>query len=101
MDRRRRREETIVVPEVIETPTRQIRIVGVKAAWSASYINALPDSAFACKDASGRHYPHHDASGKLDMPHLRNAMSRIGDPANVQCGKRHLMAHAEAEGMGS
>ena len=94
-------EETIVVPEVIETPTRQIRIVGVKAAWSASYINALPDSAFACKDASGRHYPHHDASGKLDMPHLRNAMSRIGDPANVQCGKRHLMAHAEAEGMGS
>ena len=83
-----------------EIEGRHLRIIGVKAAWSASYINALPDSAFACKDASGRHYPHHDASGKLDMPHLRNAMSRIGDPANVQCGKRHLQAHMTAE-MGS
>ena len=70
------------------------------AEWTSAYINDLPDSAFACIDAKGRHYPHHDASGKLDMPHLRNAMSRMGDASNTQCGKSHLMAHAKAAGMG-
>jgi hypothetical protein len=63
--------------------------------WSSAYINDLPDSAFACIDGDGRHYPHHDASGKLDLPHLRAALSRIGDASNTQCGKRHLEAHAE------
>lgn len=84
-----------------------------KATWSTSYINDLPDSAFAAiesggkKDESGkttprslRHYPHHDANGKLDEPHLRAALSRIGDSSNYQGGKAHLMAHAKAEGMG-
>lgn len=71
-----------------------------KAVWSAAYINDLPDSAFACIDSSGRHYPHHDASGSLDLPHLRAALSRVADPGNAQCGKGHLEAHARAEGMG-
>lgn len=70
------------------------------ATWSSSYVTALPDSAFACVDDSGRHYPHHDAQGKLDMPHLRNAMSRIGDASNAQCGKAHLEAHARSAGIG-
>lgn len=72
----------------------------LKAAWSSSYINDLPDSAFACIDSGGRHYPHHDAQGNLDLPHLRAAMSRIGDPANAQCGRGHLEAHARAAGIG-
>ena len=60
----------------------------------------LPDGAFACIDGAGRHYPHHDAQGNLDLPHLRAALSRIGDPANAQCGRRHLEAHARAAGIG-
>jgi hypothetical protein len=71
-----------------------------KAAWSSAYITALPDSAFACIDSSGRHYPHHDASGALDLPHLRNALSRLGQAGTTSCGTAHLEAHAKAEGMG-
>jgi len=80
-----------------------------KATWSTSYINNLPDSAFAAiesggkKDSEGkttprslRHYPHHDASGKLDEPHLNAALSRIGDKSNFQGGKSHLMHHKNA-----
>jgi len=68
--------------------------------WTASYVAELPDSAFACVDGDGRHYPHHDASGALDLPHLRAALSRIGDTSNTQCGKAHLQAHAKAQGVG-
>jgi len=71
-----------------------------KAAWSSAYITALPDSAFACVDSSGRHYPHHDASGKLDLPHLRNALSRIAQSGTATCGASHLEAHARAQGVG-
>lgn len=69
------------------------------AQWSSAYITALPDSAFACIDSSGRHYPHHNAAGNLDMAHLRNAMSRVAQEGTTSCGKAHLMAHARAEGM--
>lgn len=69
-------------------------------AWSSSYITALPDSAFACIDKAGRHYPHHDAAGKLDLPHLRNALSRLGQADTTSCGASHLRAHAKAEGIG-
>lgn len=89
-----------------------------KAVWSAAYVNDLPDSAFAVisaggeKDSEGkttprslRHLPHHDSSGALDMPHLRNAMSREPqtDMSPEMHGKAraHLMRHARAEGMES
>ena len=67
------------------------------AEWTTSYINDLPDSAFACIQGDQRLYPHHDASGAVDLPHLRAALSRVGDPNNDQCGKGHLEAHAKAE----
>ena len=70
------------------------------AEWSSSYITALPDSAFACVDSAGRHYPHHDASGKLDLTHLRNALSRLGQGDTTSCGTSHLRAHASAAGVG-
>lgn len=60
----------------------------------------LPDSAFACVDDSGRHYPHHDADGAVDRPHLANALARINQAGNTQCGREHLEAHARALGMG-
>jgi hypothetical protein len=59
-------------------------------AWSSSYITNLPDSAFACIDSDGRHYPHHDAQGKLDLPHLRNGRARARPQGTASCGYRHL-----------
>jgi hypothetical protein len=68
------------------------------AEWTAAYINDLPDSAFACPDE--RKYPHHDASGKLDLPHLRNALSRVAQDDTTTCGVGHLREHAAAEDVG-
>lgn len=61
-----------------------------KAVWSIAYQNDLPDSAFLYiepgkeKDEDGkttprsaRHFPYRDQSGKVDLPHLRNAIARI------------------------
>jgi hypothetical protein len=60
------------------------------AEWTTKYINDLNDSAFAFiapggkKDAEGktvprtlRNLPYKDANGKIDLPHLRNAMARV------------------------
>lgn len=58
----------------------------------------LANSAYACPEK--RLYPHHFPDGSLDLPHLRAALSRIGDPDNDQCGKAHLLAHRTEEGMG-
>ena len=79
------------------------------ATWSAAYVNDLPDSAFlyvepgGTKDDTGkttprslRHFPVHDASGAVDMPHLRNALARIPQsdlPASV---KAQCTAKAQA-----
>jgi len=62
----------------------------MKAVWTTAYINDLPDSAFFYiepgekKDSDGktiprslRHFPYKDASGKVDVIHVRNALSRI------------------------
>lgn len=83
------------------------------AEWSTAYVNDLPDSSFAYiesggkKDSEGktvprslRHYPHHDASGKIDLPHLRNALSRVNQEATTSQGKSHLQSHAKSEGVG-
>lgn len=61
-----------------------------KAYWPTSHKNDLPDSAFLYieaggkKDESGktvprelRHFPYRNMEGKLDLPHLRNAIARI------------------------
>ena len=71
------------------------------ADWSSTYVTNLPDSSFACIDDSGRHYPHHDVSGTLDPAHLRNALSRLAQAGNTQCGASHLRAHARTAGIGA
>jgi hypothetical protein len=61
-----------------------------KATWTAAAINDLPDSAFLYiepggkKDEDGktvprslRHFPVRGPDGKVDLPHLRNAIARI------------------------
>ena len=75
------------------------------AKWSQQYIRQLPDSAFAAVEITPegkqvRHLPHHDAQGKLDVPHLCNALSRVGqvkwhDPANAGAARQHLREHLD------
>jgi hypothetical protein len=71
--------------------------------WSRARISTLPDEAFAVIEAASdghrvRHLPHHDASGAVDLPHLRAARSRLGqvkwlDPANADGAREHLDRH--------
>lgn len=79
------------------------------AKWSRAYINSLPDDAFASVEVrpdgtSVRHLPHHDAQGRLDLPHLRSAMSRLHqvqwvDPANADRARQHLVDHFRELGL--
>lgn len=59
------------------------------AQWTTAYINDLPDSAFLYIESGGekddegktvprslRHFPVKDADGKVDLPHLRNAIAQ-------------------------
>ena len=80
-----------------------------RAVWSTAFQNNLPDSSFLYiesggkKDSEGktvprtlRHFPYKDANGKVDLPHLRNALARIPQsnlPADV---KASLTKKAEA-----
>jgi 2'-5' RNA ligase len=61
-----------------------------KATWPAAYVDDLPDSAFVYVEEGGekddqgktvprslRHFPVRDASGTLDLAHLRNASARL------------------------
>lgn len=84
-----------------------------KAVWTAAFINDLPDSSFAYiepggkKDPQGRtvprslrHFPFKDASGKVDLPHLRNALARAPQsPFGTQAMPK-LRAAAAAAGVG-
>ncbi len=83
-----------------------IMSVGLAETWSQSYINSLPDSAFAAVEtrADGktvRHLPHHNLSGEVDIPHLKSALGRIHqvkwlDPTNFEKAKNHLDEHYQA-----
>jgi hypothetical protein len=71
--------------------------------WTRQYINSLPDSAFAVVETTPdgkklRHLPHHDRSGRVDVPHLRNAISRLSqvkwaDPQHAVAAREHLERH--------
>lgn len=107
----------VLVGAAYGTRTLAVKGIGFKAEWDAAYINNLPDSAFAIvlpggeKDDQGktvprnlRLLPHHNAQGAIDMPHLRNALSREpqADMSEAQhaAAHAHLQRHAEAEGVG-
>lgn len=55
--------------------------------------NDLPDSSFACPEQ--RKYPVKHKDGSIDLPHLRNALARVSDSNNDQCGKETIMALAK------
>lgn len=73
-------------------PFKIIRLEEERAKWSSKYISSLPSSSFAVvetgyKDGdspkTARHLPFKDGSGKVDLPHLRNALARANQIKNV------------------
>lgn len=89
------REGVIVKELTADAPLEQIAAdldrATYKESWTNAQINDLPDSSFLLiesggeKDANGktaprslRHLPVKNADGKVDLPHLRNALSRLG-----------------------
>lgn len=64
-----------------------------KSVWGAAEVNNLPDSCFLFIEEGGakkggkteprslRHLPYKNADGSVDLPHLRNALSRLGQEA--------------------
>lgn len=77
-----------------------------KVQWSGAYINDLPDSAFLYVEAGGekddlgktvprslRHFPVRNHLGELDLPHLRNALSRIpqSEAPGLTADRRRLL----------
>jgi hypothetical protein len=77
--------------------------------WTRNYINSLPDSAFAVTyEDDGRvirKFPNHSTDGSIDLPHLRNANSRLPQsdvpPEYKQQAMRHLATHKRKLGMGA
>lgn len=72
-----------------------------KAVWSTAYVNDLPDSAFLYigpggkKDGEGkttprslRKFPYKDADGKVDLPHIRNAIARIPQATGISAEQK-------------
>ncbi|MEW6423169.1 MAG: phage protease [Bacillota bacterium] len=72
--------------------------------WTTAYINELPDECFAYiepggkKDEEGktvprslRHLPYKDKNGKIDLPHLRNALARLPQTDIPLEGKREAL----------
>lgn len=79
-----------------------------KEAWTTAYVDELPDSSFlhveggGSKDAEGkttprslRHFPVKDKNGKVDLDHVRNALSRIPQSSLSQDVKDKAKAEAE------
>jgi putative serine protease XkdF len=80
--------EASQAPEMLQLPPNEVLIA--MAVWNRAYINDLPDANFLYvesggeKDSEGktvprslRHFPYKDKNGKVDLPHLRNAIARI------------------------
>lgn len=87
---------------------------GYKATWQAARVNDLPDSSFLYVESGGekdeegktkprslRHLPYKDEDGSVDLPHLRAALSRLGQPTTGSDGwltadlRKKLIAKAE------
>src|SRR5579875_4183873 len=87
-----------------------------EAEWSSSFINNLPDDAFAYVEPGGkkdeqdktvprsfRHLPFKGSDGKIDEPHLRNALSRLPQtalpPQAKAAARKKLVAAAKSVGI--
>lgn len=96
--------------KLVEQMDARDRDAGVaKAEWSTADVNNLSDDAFLYiapggeKDADGktvprslRYFPVYNANGNVDLPHLRNALARIGQANIPQAAKDAARDKAEA-----
>lgn len=84
-----------------------------KAVWTAAFINNLPDSSFAYVEPGGkkddqgktvprskRHFPFKNVAGKVDLPHLRNALARAPQSPFGDKAMPKLKAAAKTAGIG-
>jgi len=84
-----------------------------KAEWTTAQENNLPDASFAyiepggTKDAEGktvprdkRHFPYKGPDGKVDLPHLRDALGRAPQSPFGPKAMPALQAAARASGVG-
>ncbi len=88
------------------------------AEWDTAYVNDLPDSSFAYvgpggkKDGEGktvprslRNLPYKDKDGKVDLPHLRNALARLDQTDIPDAAKKSALAKlrraAKSAGVGT
>lgn len=75
----------------IEREMEQSRLSEKAATWTTQLVNGLPNSSFAVVETgykegmnkNARHLPFKDGSGKVDLPHLRNALARANQIKNV------------------
>lgn len=65
------------MPEVIQTGNIEA------AQWTTAYVNALPDSSFAHVSGDVRKLPYKDKDGKVDLPHVRNALARLNQTQGI------------------
>ena len=78
-----------------------------EATWTTAFMNDLPDSSFLFIEPGGkkedgktvprslRYFPYKDAEGKVDLPHLRNALSRIPQAKLPPAIKARLASKAQ------
>lgn len=84
---------------------------GEQTVWSTTYIQGLPDGAFAYIEDGGeqvegktvphslRHFPHHNEDGTIDADVLRRELDRARESPFKDNAYGHLRAHAVAEGI--
>ena len=78
------------------------------AVWTTAEANDLPDSAFLYvepggkKDSEGktvprslRHFPVHGPDGRIDLPHVRNALARIPQSKIPESAKARATREAQ------
>jgi len=53
------------------------------AVWTTAYVDSLPDSSFAFVDGDTRKLPYKDKDGKVDLPHVRNALARLNQTQGI------------------
>lgn len=111
-----RKRKSFVSSEVEIRKSVDVEEAG-KAVWSTAYVNDLPDSAFLYVESGGkkdgegktvprtlRHFPYKDKDGKVDLPHLRNAIARIpqanipeSEKGRLQEKARRMLSEAQGQ----
>lgn len=94
---------------VLNREQQRVLLEALGAVWSGAFINDLPDSSFFYiepggeKDEDGkttprnlRHFPYKDGEGKVDLPHLRNAIARAPQANVPQAVKDRVQSSGRA-----